>query len=178
MVAPEHRALDAALRDYFAGEKQAAWAWLGVGLLAAGASSGLGAAPSDAAQGASFPLIDIAVIQLGGALWLLWHNDDQLARLQTQLADDPCAFFADEPARIRRAKLRYSIAIPIEATTLVGGAAMAGLGFTNKHDFVAGAGLGLVAQSLILIVFDQFAKGRADAYGAQLEHARASSGCR
>jgi len=72
---------------------------------------------------------------------------------------------------MRRVARGFSIYLPIEATTLVGGAAMAGFGATSRHDFLQGAGWGLVAQSVAMLIFDQFAAGRAVTWQHQLDEA-------
>jgi hypothetical protein len=169
---PSERArLDAELREYFAGEKREAWFWSGAGVLALGAGGALSAAQSDVAHGASYPLLDISVVQFGAALYLFWRTGDQVAQLSEQLEEHPCAFFAAEPTRMRRVNRGFSIYLPVEAATLVGGAAMAGVGATGKHDFLQGAGFGLVAQSVVMLVFDQFASARAQLYQQELDDA-------
>ncbi len=48
---------------------------------------------------------------------------------------------------------------------------MAGFGSTSHHDFLQGAGWGLVAQSVAMLMFDQFAAARAVTWQHQLDEA-------
>ncbi len=75
---------------------------------------------------------------------------------------------------MRRTKLRLEVAQPVEALALVAGAGMAGWGAAQDHKLLEGAGFGLIAQSVITLVFDQFAAARSQAYaGALADGARA-----
>lgn len=164
----ERTLLDAQMRSYFAGEKNEGWFWVGAGVSALAVGGGLSASQSNIANGASYPLLDISVVQFGAALYLFWRTGDQVSRLSDLLANHPCAFFAEEPARMKRVIRGFKIYLPVEATTLIGGAAMAGFGATGHHDFLQGAGWGLVAQSVVMLVFDQFAAARAETYEREL----------
>lgn len=163
--------LEAQMRAYFASEKKAAWWWAGTGVTALLVGGALGGANTDASQGASYPLLDISVVQLAGAIYLFWTNGDRVVALSDQLANHRCQFLAEESARMRRLDLRLAIAQPIEALALVAGAGMAGWGATQDHKFLEGAGFGLIAQSVITLVFDQFASARSQTYSRALQAA-------
>ena len=77
---------------------------------------------------------------------------------------------------MRRVARGFSIYLPIEATTLVGGAAMAGFGAAGRRGFLEGAGFGLAAQSVVMLVFDQFAAGRAVEYERAIREAASEHG--
>ena len=170
-LTPQQAALDARMRTYFAGEKNEGWAWLGVSLAATGASAGLMAASGDAAHGASYPLVDVGLVQLAASIYLLVHTGTQIDDRAAQIRRDPCAFLDTETKRMHGVLTRLHIATLVEALALAGGAGMAGAGATEHRDFLQGAGWGLVAQSVTMLVFDGFAATRAEEYERDLKSA-------
>jgi len=167
----ERAVLDEKLRRYFDGEKREGFFWLGAGAAAAGFSTGAAVSSSDEAHGAIAPIAAIGLVQLGAAAVLFWRTDAQMARLSEMLVHRPCAFFAEEPARMQQVNRGFAIYPPIETVTLLGGAAMAGFGAAGKRGFLEGAGFGLVAQSVVMLVFDQFAAARAGTYERAIREA-------
>ncbi len=149
------------MSDYFVAEKQESVIFIVVGLLAIGFSLWLwmnGHRPKSMA----YPLMAIALMQIvvGGTVYL--RTDSQVSTLSAQLQVNRAALKAEETARMETVMKNFSIYKSIEMLLLIMGVGM--IAFFQRHDVVAGIGVGLVLQAAFTLTLDIFAETRGADY--------------
>lgn len=155
-----------ALVRYFEAEKHESLVFLGVGIAAIGVSVYL-LATAHAYRGMSYPLVAVGLIQIavGGAVF--FRTDAQIAALTAQVAREPAAYQAAEQARMKKVSANFRLYKGIEIALLV-----VAIGLTylfSRNERLYGAGVGLILQASLMLIFDLFAERRADRYIEQIE---------
>ena len=135
-------------------------------------SSSLGWSPSLAAiaiwrlhprYGAvAYPLVAIALIQVGVGASVYARTDRQVAALVEQHRVDAAAFRNDEEARMATVMQNFHIYEAIEIALVVVGAALAV--FMRNRSSLAAIGVGCLIQGAVMLVFDGFAESRGLTY--------------
>ena len=148
------------LHEYFAGEKNEGYAFLGVGTASTALGLGLALSDSDRSRGASVPLLAVGLVQLGAGAYLMSATGRQDRERATLLTYAPGEYAAQESARMEQVNRRFRLYKKIEVGMLGAGAVMGVAGGASKTDALAGAGLSLFVQSLIMLAFDSLAEQR------------------
>ena len=149
------------MSDYFVAEKQESVIFIVVGLLAIGFSLWLWM-NGHRLKSMAYPLVAIALMQIvvGGTVYL--RTDSQVSTLSAQLQVNPAALKAEETARMETVMKKFSIYKSIEMLLLIMGVGM--IAFFQRHDVVAGIGVGLVLQAAFTLTLDIFAETRGADY--------------
>ncbi len=149
------------MSDYFIAEKQESVIFVVVGLLAIGFSLWLWM-NGHRLKSMAYPLVVIALMQIvvGGTVYL--RTDSQVSILSAQLQVNPAALKAEETARMETVMKNFSIYKSIEMLLLIMGVGM--IAFFQRHDVVAGIGVGLVLQAAFTLTLDIFAETRGADY--------------
>ena len=149
------------MSDYFVAEKQESVIFVVVGLLAIGFSLWLWM-NENRLKSMAYPLAVIALMQIvvGGTVYL--RTDSQVSTLSAQFQVNPAALKAEETARMETVMKNFSIYKSIEMLLLIMGVGM--IAFFQRHDVVAGIGVGLVLQAAFTLTLDIFAETRGADY--------------
>ena len=149
------------MNSYFVAEKQESVIFIAIGLLALGISVWLWV-NGHRLKSMAYPLVVIGLLQIvvGGTVYL--RTDSQVSTLSAQLQLNPSALKAEETIRMQTVMKNFSIHKGIEMLLLIIGVGM--IAFLQRHDIVAGIGVGLVLQAAITLALDIFAETRGTDY--------------
>ena len=149
------------MNSYFVAEKQESVIFIAIGLLALGISVWLWV-NGHRLKSMAYPLVVIGLLQIvvGGTVYL--RTDSQVSTLSSQLQLNPSALKAEETIRMQTVMKNFSIYKGIEMLLLIIGVGM--IAFLQRHDIVAGIGVGLVLQAAITLALDIFAETRGTDY--------------
>ena len=149
------------MNSYFVAEKQESVIFIAIGLLALGISVWLWV-NGHRLKSMAYPLVVIGLLQIvvGGTVYL--RTDSQVSTLSAQLQLNPSALKAEETIRMQTVMKNFSIYKGIEMLLLIIGVGM--IAFLQRHDIVAGIGVGLVLQAAITLALDIFAETRGTDY--------------
>lgn len=167
--APTAALMDTELRTYFAGEKHEAYAWLGVGAAMAGGGTYFALREERFSHGLAIPMLAVSAIQLGAAAVLFYRTDEQVTALSAELAKDPRRYVGEEGGRMAKVNRGFDVYKWVELGCFGSGLVMSGVGGAINKDLLLGAGIGLVAQSVAMLLFDHFAEQRARLYDRQIQ---------
>lgn len=117
---------------------------------------------ADTYRGMVYPLAIIALIQLivGGSIF--FRTDGQAAALTQQVQTQPEVFKSLEIARMEKVMTSFKWYKALEISLLVIGVAITF--FVARQATFYGVGIGLIAQSGLMLVFDLFAERRGESY--------------
>lgn len=149
------------LIPYFTAEKQEALLFMAVGIAAIGLTLWL-LKTGSRYRAAGFPLVAIAAIQITVGSTVYFRTDNQVAELTTQFEKDVATFQADEVKRMQIVIDNFVIYRYIEIVLLFIGLLIT-IFLREKQNWHA-TGLGLTAQSGIMLALDYFAEARAAEY--------------
>lgn len=149
------------MSSYFVAEKQESVIFVVVGLLAIGLSLWLWM-NGHRLKSMAFPLVVIALMQIVVGSTVYLRTDSQLSTLNAQLQTNPAALKTEETARMKTVMKNFSIYKAIELLLLIIGVGM--IAFFQRHNVVAGIGVGLVLQSAFTLALDVFAEARGAEY--------------
>jgi hypothetical protein len=150
---------------YFAEEKAESALFVLVGVVAIAVSVWLWRTGSTY-RGMAYPLIGVALIQLGVGGTVFLRTDGQVEALMAQLASAPAAYQAAEVVRMEAVMRGFALYKVIELALFAVGVALT-YAFRQKETLYA-VGVGLVVQSSLMLVADLFAEKRGDTYLAQV----------
>jgi len=152
-----------ALVQYFAGEKQSAFAWGAAGVIAIVLALGVWRLANDY-RAMAIPLAIVAVVQLGlaGGLWL--RTDARVQRLEAELRDDPAQLTAAERTRIGVVNRAFVAIEIVEAILWITGVSLALAGLGRARPTMLAVGLGLFLQASAMLALDLAAARRARIY--------------
>lgn len=157
--------MHAALITYFSGEKRESLLFLMVGGAAIAVSVYFWAT-GNPQRAMGYPLVAVALIQLGVG-WTVWSRTDrQVKDLHALLAKDPKAFVGAEIPRMEKVRTSFQLYKWIEILLLTAGAI--GMLLWRDRPTVHAITLGLALQASLMLVFDLMAERRADAYVEQI----------
>jgi Na+/H+ antiporter NhaC len=156
------------LTVYFAGEKQGGA--LCLALAAVSVAFSIWVWRSHASfRAMAWPLVLVALAQLGVGAVLLARTGKQVETLQADLTRNPVGARAKELARMDRVNANFKIVEILEAGTIAVALVMA-FAFRGRPAITA-VGLGLLVQAAVMLAFDVFAEHRAHIYTAWLRSA-------
>jgi hypothetical protein len=118
----------------------------------------------DFARGLGWSWLVFGGIELLGGLGYAIGVGREIDHFGGLLAHDPAAFRAEEHAHIHGTTSRFLYYRITEAVLFFGGAGAAIYGFAAKEDAWKGAGIGLAAASLPIVVLDTINDARAHRY--------------
>jgi hypothetical protein len=147
--------------SYFGAEKPASLRFIAVGLLAVALALVLLRRRSRL-RGMAWPLIGVALIQLGVGGTVYLRSDAQTAQLQQQAREAPAEFKRSEAARMRVVIANFELYRRIQIGLLALGMAIVVL--LRNREFWFAFGLGLVLQAFVMLALDHFAEARAHSY--------------
>lgn len=159
------------LQLYFGAEKTESLAFVAVGfvaLLAGMTFLSVRERFGPFLQGLAYPLVAVAMIQVAVGANVYLRTEGQVAQLSAQLEQAPAEFKAAELARMRVVNRNFDLYKRIEIGLLLLGVACAAIGAARDRRALTGVGVGLVAQSGLMLALDFFAEARADLYTAAL----------
>jgi len=152
------------MEHYFHGEKTEGYVFLGAGLAAGGSSVFLYTRDDEVARGAAYPVAAVGVIDLAAGVVLLVRTDRQIRERREQIASEPKRFHDDESKRMDRVATEFTWLKWTEIGLIATGLGLFTYGALEKKRSVEGVGIGLAAQSAVMLTLDLFAAARADRY--------------
>jgi hypothetical protein len=160
------------LHLYFEGEKAEGIPFVGAGLAAFAVGSVLFARRTPLARGAAWPIVVVGVIQTAAGIVVYSRTDAQVARLDGLMASDPGALRKAERARMERVNLEFVLLKWTELALAAAGVGLTTYGIVKGNDTFKGVGVGLAAQSVVMLALDLFAAERAARYTDALDRFR------
>ncbi|MBT9557067.1 MAG: hypothetical protein IV100_13605 [Myxococcales bacterium] len=156
------------METYFEGEEDAGAVFLGVGLAALAAGSGLAASGDESrtAFHAAWPTLTVGLVQSLAGVILLARSQGQLAERRGRIAADPAEFLRVESERLDGIHGDVTALIWIEVALVAVSAGLVAGGMAHDLDPMTGVGYGLGAQSVAMLLFDLAVSDRADRYRA------------
>lgn len=152
-----------AVSSYFEAERAESLLFIGIGLLALGASAYFFIARRAVFyRGMALPLIAVAVIQVVVGATVALRSPQDAARVQAALQSRPALIAADELPRMQAVLESFVLYRWIEVALLLAGALL--MATAGRSQRLRGAGMGLALQAALMLVLDLFAERRADAY--------------
>jgi hypothetical protein len=155
-----------ALHQYFNGETQAGYLVAAIGVASVCLAFYLLIVRSPL-KAMAWPLIVLGIGEAAVGVGLVMRTGPQLAALEAGFHQEPQASAAGELQRIGRVNRSFRILIAAELCLVVSGAALAVFLRANSTAWAA-AGLGLMLQASVMLVFDVFAEHRAGGYARWL----------
>jgi len=149
------------LASYFRAEKQESALFIALGLVAIVAAVAIWRL-HPRYRAAAYPLVAIALIQIGVGASVYARTDRQVAALVEQHRIDAGAFRSDEEARMAKVMQNFQIYKAIEIAFVVVGATLAV--FMRNRSSLAAIGVGCLIQGAVMLVFDGFAESRGHTY--------------
>ncbi len=99
-LAADAGATNAAMEDYFAGEKRGGYVLVGMGVGGLLAGGLLRRSSSPTARGASYPLLGLGVVHAAAGIFIHVASDRRIDQFHGQIAKDPAAFIDAEQQRM------------------------------------------------------------------------------
>ncbi len=161
------------LHTYYSGEALAGIPFVSAGLASAGTGTGLFLTGDLTARGAAWPMFGFAALETAFGLYLAINNSLRLTKFDAELTANPDAFVAGERARMKNIVHLYQpILLGLWAAVSAAGGAFATAGHFTRDSAMAGVGLGLAVQGLVMFLLDWTVLDRARAYENALLHFR------
>lgn len=157
------------LRGYYVGERTSAYVLMAFGAASVGAGSVLVTRDTDFARGFGWPLLTLGALETLGAVFYAFQVGAEIRQYEGLLARDPAGFHRQETDHIHGTTARFIAYRLVELGLVIAGGGIATYGFAADRDVWKGAGLGLAAVSLPLLVIDSVNNARAGAYQSQVE---------
>ncbi|MGH9369270.1 MAG: hypothetical protein ACRD3M_16540 [Thermoanaerobaculia bacterium] len=152
------------LMRYFIAEKQAGALAAALGLLAFAFSSLLWRTGTPL-RAMVWPVALVGLVEIGVGAGLILRTDGQGERLRKGLASRPVETRAAELSRMERVNRSFRVIEALEVLLFASPAAL----LLRARPAWAAAGMGLLVQASVMLVFDLFAERRAHAYTRWLE---------
>lgn len=161
---PSRAAIGDDLRSYYAGERASAYVVGGLGLAAIGGGSVLVTRGTDFARGLGWSLLAIGTVDVIGAVFYAFQVAAQVDRYESLLAHDPVEYRHVEGDHITATTSRFVGYKLGELGLVLTGAGIATYGFASNRDAWKGAGIGVAAMALPVLVIDTINGARAARY--------------
>lgn len=151
------------IQSYFQAEKRGGYVALAIGIFTCylGGSFLLKAAGAFYV-GMAIPLILVGIVQIAVGATLARRSDRQADDLEKLLAEEPAEFVWQEGQRMSKVMRSFIFYRWVETVLALFGLALILL--NRETGFWKGFGAGLLAQSVIMLIFDFFAEKRAQTY--------------
>ncbi len=161
-------AVQAAMEDYFAGEKLGGYILAGLGVAGLASGALLYRSSSLRARGASYPLLSIGLLHLAAGIFVYVASDNRIDKFGDQIERDAPAFVKEERKRMKGVSTQFTVLKITEIALIAGGLTMAGIGWRTDRPRLTGAGLALALEMALTLGFDIWASGRAHGYRDEL----------
>jgi len=152
------------MNDWFEGEQNEAYVFLGAGVLSLGGGTYLATRDQDLARGAGWTMIAVGglmtIFSITYSLSLSPRHDE----LKEQLADDPARYKREETERMEAIADRFVAYRWTEIGLVAIGAGLITYGLLEDHDTVTGVGIALASEAAVVLGLDYFAERRAHTY--------------
>jgi hypothetical protein len=152
------------MRGYYAGERNSAYVVGGLGVAALGGGGALVTRDGDFARGMGWALVSIGAIDVVGAIFYTFQVSSQVDRYESLLAHDPGEYKRVEYDHISGTTSRFVGYKLGELGLVLTGAGIATYGFSSNRDAWKGAGIGVAAMALPVLVIDTINGARAARY--------------
>lgn len=160
--------VQAAMEDYFAGEKAGGMVLVGMGLGGLIAGFLLRRRSSAAAKGASYLFFGMGVLHAAAGVYIYIASDQRIDKFTAQIASEPETFVTAERARMSGVATQLSVLKLVEIGLIAGGLLLVVVGTRKHRPRLTGVGLALMIEAALTLGFDVFAARRASAYRAEL----------
>lgn len=119
-------------------------------------------------KGIAVPLFLISLIQItvGGTVY--FRTDSQVMSLKKQIMSEPTVFKKEEISRMEKVIFYFKVYRSLEIFLIILGILLLWFGVYYVRPYYSGFGAGLTLQSLLMLVADYFAEGRAGIYIEQV----------
>lgn len=154
----------AAMDDWYSGERRDAFLFLGVGVLTVGGGTFLATRDDDLATGAGYTTIGLGVLTSILAVTYNLSLDPKHDELREELKRDPSGYKRRETERLRGISDRFDLYRWAEIGAMFVGAGLASYGTLAEKEAFTGAGMALAGEALVLITLDYFASRRVHRY--------------
>lgn len=158
----------AAMEEYFTGEKRGGLVLMGMGGAGFAVGGGLLAEGSARALGASYVLLGVGVAHAAAGVFVYFASRGRMDKFRDQILQDNAGFVTRESTRMRGVSTQFFVLKIVEVILIGGGLAMVAIGRTDDKPRLEGAGYALAAEMAATLVFDIFAARRASRYREQL----------
>lgn len=154
----------AAMDDWYSGERRDAYLFLGVGVLTAGGGTFLATRDDELAKGAGYTTIGLGVLTSILAVTYNLSLDPKHEELTRDLKADPSGYKKRETQRLQGIADRFDLYRWAEIGAMFVGAGLASYGTLSDKEAFTGAGMALAGEALVLITLDYFASRRVHRY--------------
>jgi hypothetical protein len=154
--------------SYFQAEKTGGQTALAIGILSCTVAGGIFlSAGAPFYTGLAIPLVLFGIVEVMVGASLTRRSDLQAMDLEKLLAESPAEFKKTESSRMAGVMRRFTMFKKAEMACAVIGLAL--ILANQEAGFLKGLGAGLLAQGMILLIFDGFAERRGEAYRSYVE---------
>ena len=163
----------AAMTEYFSGEKRGGLVLAGMGVAGAGAGAALFATSDGGTveRGLSYPLLGMGAAHLAAGVFVYLASRGREGTFASEIARDPRAWSARERKRMAGVSRQFEVLEVVEVVLIAGGLTIGGVGHATDRPQLAGIGYGLAIEAAATLVFDVVAAQRAYRYRGALDSA-------
>jgi hypothetical protein len=159
------------MHRFYNGERLGGVALMSIGAPALAAGVGLMFHPGEFERGLGYPVLAVGAVELLAGLVFHVSALRRVPRFDQQLSSRPAEFHAQELRHLRTINHRdMGLMEALEITLIMGSGTLTALGAMRNDGTMAGVGTGLLAQTLVLFVYDQLLARRAARYLDALTH--------
>lgn len=169
-------AASSAMDDWFTGERNEAFVFLGLGVVSTGTGAYLLTRDTDFGRGAGYTAIGFGAVEMIFATTYTLGLAPKHDELKDDLAQDPVKFRRDELDRMNAIADRFVLYRYAELGILAVGAGLATYGFVKKREVLAGIGVTAAVHAVLVLTLDYFAEQRTRDYIGALEKFRPETG--
>jgi len=163
------------MRSYYGGERAAAYIIGALSLASAGGGAVLVTRDGDFERGLGWPLLALGGLEAIAAVFYGVQVGAEIRHYEDVLGRDPAAFRREESDHIHGTTSRFVFYRVTELALALGGAGVATYGFVANRDVWKGAGIGVFALALPLLLIDTVNNGRAARYQDRVDAFEPSS---
>lgn len=165
-------AAERAMDDWFTGERNEAFVFLGLGTASAGTGAYLLTRDTPFSRGAGYTALAFGAVEMIFATTYVLGLAPLHDELKADLKRDPVKFQRDERERMSAIADRFVLYRYAELGILAAGAGLATHGFVYEKPTLAGIGVTAGAHAVLVLTLDYFAESRARRYIRALESHR------
>ena len=158
----------AAMENYFAGEKTGGYILVGLGAAGLAAGGLLLRQSRPVLRGASYPLLAVGVLHVAAGIYVNIASNGRIDEFTDQIAKDPTGWTASESKRMRGVSTQFTVLKIVEVVLIAGGLTAAAVGHKTDRPRLKGAGIALAIEMGATLAFDFTAAARAHDYRDEL----------
>ena len=174
---PDRVRTQAAMENYFSGEKRGGLTLVGIGAggLTAGGLLHFGS-DSDVAKGMSYPLLGLGIAHVAAGIFVYVASDRRIDTFSKNIATDPQAFTTAERTRMKGVSTTFTALKIVEVVLIAGGLTTAYFAHRGDRKTLEGVGYGVAIEAGLTLGFDIIAARRAYDYRDDLAAVDTPSG--